>query len=84
MFLLTLIQESPNLSAANRVFAVEVIGGSGSCLFDNVPNKAIQVAEGIVNDQRSPLAYQRKAQLFLANNKKKKRKKLSKLGMVLP
>ena len=78
MFLLTLVQESPNLSVANRVFAVEAVGGNMSCLFETVPYKAIEVAEGILKDQNAPLVYQRKPQLFLENNKNKKRKKRSK------
>jgi len=71
MFLLTLVHESPNLSAANRLFAIEALQGNGSYLFETLPQKAIQVAEGIIKDENAPLAYQRKAQVILSNNEAK-------------
>lgn len=71
MFLLTLVHESPNLSAANRLFAIEALQGNGSYLFDTLPQKAVQVAESIIKDENAPLAYQRKAQIILSNNQAK-------------
>ncbi|MBY0461816.1 MAG: hypothetical protein K2Q34_01370 [Alphaproteobacteria bacterium] len=68
MFLLTLVHESPNLSAANRLFAIETLQGNRSYLFKTLPQKAVQVAEGIIKDEKAPLAYQRKAQIILSNN----------------
>lgn len=75
MFLLTLAHESPSMSAVNRLYTVEAIGETGSSLFDTVPSKAIEVAKGIIKDAKAPLAYQRKAQLFLSKSQNKKRKR---------
>ena len=52
----------------NRLLALEVIEENKSHLFKTLPHKAIQVAESIIKDQKAPLAYQRKAQIFLSNN----------------
>lgn len=71
LFLLSLVYDSPELSASNRFSAIEVIDKNKSHLFKMLPQKAIQVAESIVKDQKAPLAYQRKAQIFLSNNSTK-------------
>jgi len=78
LFLLSLVYDSPELSACNRLLAIEVIDENKSYLFKTLPQKAIQVAESIVKDQKAPLAYQRKAQIFLSNNQTKN-KSFSKL-----
>lgn len=68
LFLLNLVYDSPELSASNRFLAIEVLEENKSYLFRTLPQKAIKVAESIVKDQKAPLAYQRKAQIFLSNN----------------
>lgn len=68
LFLLSLVYDSPELSASNRLLAIEVLEENKSYLFRTLPHKAIQVAESIVKDQKAPLACQRKAQIFLSNN----------------
>ena len=73
LFLLSLVYDSPELSAGSRLLAIEVIEENRSHLFKTLPQKAIQVAESIVKDQKAPLAYQRKAQIFLSNNQIKKK-----------
>jgi len=73
LFLLSLVYDSPELSAGNRLLALEVIDENKSHLFKTLPQKAIQVAESIVKDQKTPLVYQRKAQIFLSNNQIKKK-----------
>jgi len=79
LFLLSLVYDSPELSAANRLSAIEVIDKNKSYLFKTLPQKAIQVAESIVKDQKAPLAYQRKALIFLSNNQTRN-KNFSKLS----
>ena len=79
LFLLSLVYDSPELSAANRLLAIEVIDENKSHLFKTLPQKAIQVAESIVKDQKAPLAYQRKALIFLSNNQARN-KNFSKLS----
>ncbi|MBX9786310.1 MAG: hypothetical protein K2Y08_03120 [Alphaproteobacteria bacterium] len=71
LFLLSLVYDSPELSAGNRLLALEVIDENKSHLFKTLPQKAIQVAESIVRDQNAPLAHQRKAQIFLSKNQLK-------------
>jgi len=68
LFLLSLVYDSPGLSASNRLLALEVIEENKSHLFKTLPHKAIQVAESIIKDQKAPLAYQRKAQILLSKN----------------
>ena len=68
LFLLSLVYDSPELSASNRLLAIEVLEENKSYLFKTLPQKAIQVAESIIKDQKAPLVYQRKAQIFLSNN----------------
>lgn len=68
LFLLSLVYDSPELSASNRFLAIEVLEENKSYLFKTLPQKAIQVAESIIKDQKAPLVYQRKAQIFLSNN----------------
>jgi hypothetical protein len=71
LFLLSLVYDSPELSASNRLLAIEVLEENKSYLFKTLPQKAIQVAESIIKDQKAPLVYQRKAQIFLSNNQTK-------------
>jgi len=73
LFLLSLVYDSSELSAGNRLLAIEVIDENKSHLFKTLPQKAIQVAESIVRDQKAPLAYQRKAQIFLSKNQGEKK-----------
>lgn len=56
LFLLSLVYDSPELSACNRLLAIEVIDENKSYLFKTLPQKAIQVAESIVKDQKAPLS----------------------------